>query len=87
MRPIAPRIRVVIDEAVFAALVKGEIAPARGVAADHMIEIEIILADIGFARMFALIRAAMGQGDAAVQDKPAGATASRLPPAGRTDPR
>jgi hypothetical protein len=52
-------IRIALDEVAFAALVRGDIAHVRGVAVDQTVDVEIILSDIGWQRMFELIRAAM----------------------------
>jgi len=52
-------IRVSLGDEGFAALVRGDIAYLRGVAPDHLVDVEITLADISYARMFELVRAAM----------------------------
>jgi hypothetical protein len=52
-------VRVALDDEVFAALVAGRMATVRGVGADGMVEVEIILSGLGWERMFELIRAAM----------------------------
>jgi hypothetical protein len=50
---------IALNDEAFAALVSGQVAKVRAVAADHMVNVEIILSDIGWPRMFELIRAAM----------------------------
>jgi hypothetical protein len=52
-------VRVALDDEVFGTLVAGQMATVRGVGADGMVGVEIILSDIGWERMFELIRAAM----------------------------
>lgn len=52
-------VRVALDGEVFGTLVAGRMATVRGVSADGMVGVEIILSDIGWERMLELIRAAM----------------------------
>jgi hypothetical protein len=44
-------VRVVLDAAAFARLVDGGTVTGRGFTADSVVEVEIMLSDIGFARM------------------------------------
>jgi hypothetical protein len=46
---------ITLNEEAFGALVSGWVAKVRAAAADHMVNVEIILSDIGFARMRAAI--------------------------------
>jgi hypothetical protein len=44
-------VRVALNEEAFDRLVAGDMATLRGVTADGIIEVEIILSDIGWTRM------------------------------------
>jgi NOL1/NOP2/fmu family ribosome biogenesis protein len=46
---------IALNEEAFDALVRGRVAKVRAAAADHMVNVEITLSDIGFARMRAAI--------------------------------
>jgi hypothetical protein len=60
-------VRVALDEEAFDRLVAGEMATVRGVTADGILQVEIIISDIGFDRMQAgLTRAADAAGLRAV---------------------
>jgi hypothetical protein len=44
-------VRVALDAAAFDRLVAGEMAVVRGITADGVVQVEIILSDISFGRM------------------------------------
>lgn len=52
-------IRIVLDEREFRDLVRGKVAKTRSSQGE---DVELILADIGFARMLDIVRAAVAEG-------------------------
>lgn len=62
-------VRVALDETAFRALVKGEVARLRASADDRVVEVQLILSDIGWERMAGALRDAMAPALEAAMDK------------------